>query len=231
MARHSFDATRKAGIQKDYTMKEYTPESCVRDLLKLVPIEKGDVCLDPSSGINKVWFNNFPTKNKIEVELDDGTDFLNFNQKVDWVLGNPPFTLFIKFLFHSSEIANKGFGFLINHSRLNQVTPKRLDDLKAKGFHLSKIHIFGVKMWFGRYYFLLFTKKPNDCISFSRINYGNTIAETETQAQSKIGSFNKGLEENSNEFSQISANAETSPNPNIKLNLPSFLVGVEKQNV
>ena len=43
MARHSFDATRKAGIQKDYTMKEYTPESCVRDLLDLVPIEKGDV--------------------------------------------------------------------------------------------------------------------------------------------------------------------------------------------
>ena len=37
MARHSFDATRKAGIQKDYTMKEYTPENCVRDLLDLVP--------------------------------------------------------------------------------------------------------------------------------------------------------------------------------------------------
>lgn len=59
---------------------------------------------------------------------------------------NPnPTTLFIKFLFHSSEIANKGFGFLIKHSRLNQVTPKRLDDLKAKGFHLSRIQIFGWK--------------------------------------------------------------------------------------
>ena len=31
--------------------------------------------------------------------------------------------------------------------------------------------------------------------------------------------FNMGLEENSNEFSQISANAETSPNPYIKRNL------------
>ena len=41
--------------------------------------------------------------------------------------------------------------------------------------------------------------------------------------------FNMGLEENSNEFSQI-ANA-TSPNPNINRNSPSFLVGFEKQNV
>jgi len=214
MARHSFDATRKAGIQKNYTMKEYTPENCVRDLLNLVPIEKGDICLDPSSGINKVWFNNFPTENKIEVELDDGTDFLDFNQKVDWVLGNPPFTLFIKFLFHSSEIANKGFGFLINHSRLNQVTPKRLDDLKAKGFHLSRIQIFGVKMWFGRYYFLLFTKQPNECIGYSRTNYAH--AETETQGATP--SFNKDLTGLSTDKPQIEPNGSTSLNPDIKLN-------------
>ena len=171
MARYSFDATRQLGMQKDYTVKQYTPENCVRDLLKLVPIDENDVVLDPSSGINKVWFNNFPTKFKKEIELDDGNDFLKYNEKVDWVLGNPPFTLFVKFMFKSAEISNKGFGFLINHSRLNQVTPKRLNDLMLKGFYLNKFHIFGVKQWFGRYYFLLFTKERSDSIGYSTVNY------------------------------------------------------------
>jgi len=42
--------------------------------------------------------------------------------------------------------------------------------------------------------------------------------KSHTQANPTDLSFNKGLEENSNEFSQISANAETSLNPNIKRN-------------
>ena len=188
MARKSFDANKKAGMDENYSMKFNTPKQLVEDLLKLIPFEKEDFVLDAGSGRNKVWFNCIPTTNKDECELEEGKDFYDYKNQVDWVVGNPPFPEFIGFLFKSADICRKGFGFLTNHSRINQITPKRLDDLKAKGFHLSRIHIYGVKMWFGRYYFLLFTKKPNDCISFSRINYGNTIAETETQAQSKISS-------------------------------------------
>lgn len=152
----------------EYSVKQYTPESCVKTLLKLVPIDKNDICIDPASGENKVWFNNFPTKNKIELEIDEGKDFLSYSDRVDWVLGNPPYNLFIKYLFHSADISNKGFGFLINHTRLNQITPKRLDDLKNKGFYLNRIHIMNIKLWFGRYYFLLFTTYPTDGIGFTR---------------------------------------------------------------
>jgi len=215
MARKSFDANKKVGSDKNYSMKFNTPKQLVEDLLKLIPFENEDFVLDVGSGKNKVWFNCIPTTNKDECEIEDGKDFYDYKNQVDWVVGNPPFPEFIGFLFKSADICRKGFGFLTNHSRINQITPKRLDDLKAKGFHLSKIHIFGVKMWFGRYYFLLFTKKPNDCISFSRINYGNTIAETETQVETSSQSFNKDYQASPSPTPKEFASQIPSDNPNI----------------
>jgi len=221
MARKSFDANKKAGMDENYSMKFNTPKQLVEDLLKLIPFEKEDFVLDAGSGRNKVWFNCIPTTNKDECELEEGKDFYDYKNQVDWVVGNPPFPEFIGFLFKSAEICRKGFGFLTNHSRINQITPKRLDDLKAKGFHLSRIHIYGVKMWFGRYYFLLFTKKPNDCISFSRINYGYSIvppSNSPTASSHSFGEHNMGLKVTTSSPPKLSPTEITSPNPNIKLN-------------
>lgn len=61
MARRSFDANRnydkQFGKNANYTYREYTPESLVCDLLKIVPFEKEDFVVDAGSGNNKVWFN------------------------------------------------------------------------------------------------------------------------------------------------------------------------------
>ena len=172
MTRYVFDSKKKVGSNKNYWSSDFTtPEELVKDLLNLVPFKKNDSVIDAGSGLRKVWFNNIPTNNKESVEIKDGEDFKEYNKKVDWVVGNPPFTEFISFIFKSSEICKKGFAFLTNHSRINQLTPKRLDDLKEKGFYLSKIHIFGCKKWFGRYYFLVWTKEESKDISWVRKTY------------------------------------------------------------
>lgn len=177
MARSSFDAKQQVGQEKDYTVKHYTPESLVKDLMNLIPFDKDDLVLDAGSGNNKVWFNNIPTNRKAECEIDEGVDFLLYNEKVDWIIGNPPFRGIIDFIKHSADISNKGFGFLMGHSRINQLTPKRLQDLTDKGFYLSKIHIFGVGKWFGRYYFMLWTKNKSESISWSKINYKDVVED------------------------------------------------------
>jgi len=151
---------------KDKTF-HYTNEQMVKDLIKLTPI-KGSV-LDAGSG-DKVWFNNLKGK-KYECELDRGCDFYEWDKRVDWVIGNPPFHESWKFFEKSVDIVNTGIAFLINNQAFNSWTPKRFEIFKEKGFYLNKIHIVSDKRWFGRYYYLIFTKEKNDFISWNAKTY------------------------------------------------------------
>ena len=151
---------------KDITF-HYTNEQMVKDLISITPI-KGSV-LDAGSGKNKVWFNNLKGE-KYECELDDGNDFMDWTQKVDWVVGNPPFDKQKDFLLKASDIANDGIAFLGNINFWNGLTPKRLEELKENGFELQHIRVVADKRWFGRYYYLIFTKKKG-VLSWERKTY------------------------------------------------------------
>ena len=152
---------------KDITF-HYTNEQMVKDLLKIIPIS-GSV-LDAGSGKNKVWFKNLKGK-KYECEIEDDCDFLLWDKKVDWVVGNPPFKMGWLFLDKASQIATHGIAFLGNLNFLNSCLPGRLEIIKQRGFQLNKIHIVQDKRWFGRYYFLIFTKDKNEFLSWNNKNY------------------------------------------------------------
>ena len=137
----------------------YTNEQMVKDLISLIPIKRADSVLDAGSGKNKVWFNNLPEgQEKYECEIDEGADFLAWDKRVDWVIGNPPFHQGWLFCDKASQIANKGIAFLGNLNFWNSCLPNRLEILKNRGFEVRKMHIVQDKRWFGRYYFLIFAK-------------------------------------------------------------------------
>jgi hypothetical protein len=146
----------------------YTNEQMVKDLLTITPIN-GSV-LDAGSGKNKVWFNNLQGE-KYECEIEDGCNFYKWNKEVDWVVGNPPFHEGWKFLDKASHIASKGIAFLGNINFWNCCLPNRFELLKKRGFYLNKIHIVQDKRWYGRYYYLIFTKEPADFISWNTKTY------------------------------------------------------------
>jgi len=146
----------------------YTNEQMVKDLVAITPIS-GSV-LDAGSGKNKVWFNNLKGE-KYECEIEDGVDFLLWDKKVDWVVGNPPFHQGWLFLEKASQVANKGVAFMGNLNFWNSCLPSRFEILKDRGFYLQNIHIIQDKRWFGRYYYLIFTKEPNTFISWERKTY------------------------------------------------------------
>jgi len=126
---------------KDITF-HYTKEEMVKELIALIPFEKNDNVLDAGSGRNKVWYNNIPDYcQKFECEIEDGVDFLDVNERFDWIIGNPPFHLGWKFLEHASLLADKGIAFLGNLNFLNSCLPNRLEFVKSKGLYLQKIHI------------------------------------------------------------------------------------------
>ena len=150
---------------KEYVKPEnvelhYTKEEMVKDLLKLIKFNEDDIVLDAGSGLNKVWHKNINVKNKYECELEEGNDFYDWYKKVDWVVGNPPYSHAKDFLLKASEISNKGIAFLVNNQCFNSfLLPSRLEKMRKNGFYINKIKVVNDKRWYGRYYFIIFTKK------------------------------------------------------------------------
>jgi len=149
----------------------YTNEQMVKDLLAITPIKADESVLDAGSG-NNAWFNNLKIPQKFECEIERGCDFHEWNKKVDWIVGNPPFHESWKWVNKSSEVARRGMAFLLNNQCLNsQFTPRRQQRLRDRGFYLQRIHVVSDKRWFGRYYYLIFTKKHNNFISWNTKTY------------------------------------------------------------
>lgn len=161
----------------------FTDELMVRDLISLIPFASTDSVLDAGSGKNKVWFNNIPVKDKYECEILDGLDFFDWNAFVDWVIGNPPFasnervngkrtSLIPKWIDKSSCIARKGMAFLVNYKCFNSLTPVKLERLRQRGFTIKHIHIVSDKRWYGRYFFIIFTRDNSTFIGWEKKSYG-----------------------------------------------------------
>ena len=127
----------KEYIKLENIENHYTNEEMVKDLLTLIDFESSDRVLDAGSGLNKVWYKNLNLTNKFECELEEGNDFYLWDQEVEWVIGNPPYSHAKDFLLKASEIATKGIAFLINNQCFNSfLLPSRLERLKNKGFYI-----------------------------------------------------------------------------------------------
>lgn len=102
----------KNPVEKDRHM---TPPCIAKVITDLLPLS-GRV-LEPGRGTG-AFYNAFPDScEKLWCEIDEGRDFFQFNDEVDWVVTNPPFSIFFDFLKHSVSIAeNIVFYCTINHA-------------------------------------------------------------------------------------------------------------------
>ena len=64
------------------------------------------IVLDPFKGKGS-FYNQFPDNiEKDWCEIKENKDFFKYNKKVDWIISNPPYSIFDKVLEHSFEIAD-----------------------------------------------------------------------------------------------------------------------------
>lgn len=80
----------------------YTPDNVVLDMLSFFPIA-GKI-LDPCKG-DGAFIKRLPGDAEW-CELREGRDFFNHTEHVDWIVGNPPYSIFRDFLAHSYNIAD-----------------------------------------------------------------------------------------------------------------------------
>ena len=95
-------------------------------------------CLDPCKGNGA--FYNYLSEGSEYCEITEGIDFLQYNKKVDWVIGNPPYSIFIDFLKKSFEIAdNVSYLLPINKVFQRQIIMNMINDFGG----IKSIVVFG----------------------------------------------------------------------------------------
>jgi len=122
----------------------YTPEPVAKLIIGMCDINPTDKVLDPCKG-EGVFFNNYPECNKNWCEITENKDFFKYNDKVDWIIGNPPFSLWTKWLEHTAKITDN-FCYIMG---IMNLTSKRIEKIKNAGFAITKIHFLKVRWWFG----------------------------------------------------------------------------------
>lgn len=106
---------------------------------------KDDIWLDPFRNSGS-YYNQFPTENKKWTEILDGKDFFDFNEKIDIICSNPPYSLIDKVLDKSIELNPRIISYLIGFQNL---TAKRLEKMEKAGYKIVYFHLTKVFKWFG----------------------------------------------------------------------------------
>jgi hypothetical protein len=144
-----------------YYRDQTPPELCLR-LIDFVPIERSDTAFEPFRGEGA--FYNALRQKTVHVtwsEIEDGIDYRDISGQFQWIVTNPPFGKngqFSKILMDLASRCTKGMAILGNQYCFTSLTPKRLKLLEGHGLLLTRVVVCNVKKWYGKYYFMIFTR-------------------------------------------------------------------------
>tara|TARA_R110001592_G_scaffold305669_1_gene578292 strand:+ start:399 stop:1004 length:606 start_codon:yes stop_codon:yes gene_type:complete len=147
----------------------YTPEPLAKVMIDLCDIKPNDKVLDPSKG-GGVFYDNLPECNKDYCEITEDKDFFEYDKEVDIIIGNPPYSIWTKWIEHTIQLNPKKFCYIFGQMN---VTSTRLQNIFDAGYIVSKFHICKVDWWFGHSFVCIFEKgeKENSIISFTRESF------------------------------------------------------------
>jgi len=95
--------TLEGNIANKWTSADvvYTPDYIAHTIVDMFHPE--GKMLDPAKG-GGAFLQYMPDADWCEIS--EGKDFFDYNDKVDWIITEPPFSIFTKFLIHAFEIAD-----------------------------------------------------------------------------------------------------------------------------
>lgn len=125
--------------------KVYTPEHIVDEVLERFGfhIKREDTIMEPFRGEGAFFdkLKNY-TQHPVEwCEIDEGIDFFETEEKVDWIITNPPYSIFKEVLPKSLDVADNII-FVIPANKLLSSVP-RLMDVKRAGHGIKEVYYLG----------------------------------------------------------------------------------------
>ncbi len=118
-------------VDSDYVK---TPEWCAIDMVDF--FKPTGRILDPCRGENKVFHKIL---NCDFAEITEGIDFFKIEQNYDWIVGNPPYSIFNKWIKHSYKIGMNIVYLLPTFKAYNALSLVRL--------YLEKGHIKHIRLY------------------------------------------------------------------------------------
>ena len=131
----------------------YTPYTLADNIVKHFQSQITGKVLEPCEGVGvgsgafTKAFAKYDITDTIALEIRKGLDFFEFNEKVNWIITNPPWSLARKFMKHSFELSEN----VVLLITLNHVIGlrARLLDMEKAGFGIKEILLCDtpVKPW------------------------------------------------------------------------------------
>lgn len=134
----------------------HTPPSVAKLMISLCDIKPNDLVLDCSYG-DGVFYNNFPNdciKDYCEITEPHNKDFFKYNKKCTWIISNPPYSLWTKWIEHTITICDK-FCYIFGCFNF---TTDRLKKIFNAGFIITKFHTLKIDWWFSPSFIVVFEK-------------------------------------------------------------------------
>ena len=157
---------KNIGLRQKANDVIYTPKPVAKLMIDLCDIQPSDRVLDPSRG-GAVFYDNLPECIKDYCEITEDKDFFKYDKPVDIIVGNPPYSLWNKWLEHTIKLNPMKFCYIFG---VYNLTPPRLQNIFDAGYIVSKFHICKVDWWFSPSFIVVFEKgnKEDSIISVTR---------------------------------------------------------------
>jgi len=180
---------RNIKSRKESNDKIYTPKKVAEIMIKLCDIKENETVLDPSKG-GGVFYNNLPQHCiKDYCEIEEDKDFLKYNKQCDIIIGNPPYSIWNKWIDKTLQLNPQRFCYIWG---IYNLTNHRIGRIIEKGYGIKKIIFLKIDWWFSSSYIVLFEK---GYVSKEFINYKDRIMCENCGKRCKRGgkgySFNK----------------------------------------
>jgi len=134
----------------------YTPDIVARKCIGMIDHRRDfrygeeireDIWYEPFKGLG-AYYDKFPCKdeNKRWSEIDLGKDAFEFNEKIDIICTNPPYSKLNDCFDMAIKLKPRVIQFLLG---VMNVTIPRLNKMSNAGYYLKKMHYVNIKGWFG----------------------------------------------------------------------------------
>lgn len=145
-----------------------TPLKLAKYNIDMIEYKDDDIWYDPFKNDGS-YYNQFPqvpNENKKWSEILENKDFFNFDEKVDIICSNPPYSMIDKVLEKSVSLKPRIISYLIG---VNNLTAKRMEYMENNGFYITKIHMCKVFKWYGMSMIVVWEKDKKPIMSYDRV--------------------------------------------------------------